>query len=204
MRLRYALNTTARIVMDAFTQMTHDWVNFFSALAQVSGALVGLVFVALTFNAKKLGVGGDPMLGALARQTFADFVLLLFVSMLMLAPHVQAPSVGMAMLLFATVGTLRLAWSLSRLRAHFRRWKLLQRFILSFVGQLAVGAAGVELMRGDMAVVGSLLFSGSLSLMISGCRSAWMLVVLENPPLPGETEQRLDPGKAPHQDDERE
>lgn len=166
--------------MDAFTQMAHDWANFFGALAQVSGALVGLVFVALTFNAKKLGVGGDPLLGALARQTFADFMLLLFVSMLMLTPHMSGQSAGTVLFAFTALGILRLLRNLSRLGAHFRRWKILQRFVPSAIGQLLLGYAAIQLMRGDLnSDLGSLLFAGTLPVMLSGCRSAWMLVMHE-------------------------
>lgn len=167
--------------MDSFSQMTHDWANFFSALAQVSGALVGLVFVALTFHPKKLGIGGDPLLGALARQTFADFLLLLIISMLMLTPHMLAVNVGAALLVFVAFGLARIAHSLFLLRAHLRRWMLLQRFILSAVGHAMLGLAGVQLMQGNAkpGLTGSLLLSGVVMLMLSGCRSAWLLVVHE-------------------------
>jgi hypothetical protein len=100
--------------------MTHDWANFFGALAQVSGGLVGLVFVALTFNSKALGVNGDPMLGALARQTFADFLILLLVSLVMLTPHMEAANVGLMLLLFCCVDTARIVQSLLRLRSQLR------------------------------------------------------------------------------------
>ncbi len=164
--------------MDAYGQMIHDWTNFFGALAQVSGALVGLVFVALTFNAKQLGIGGDPMLGALARQTFADFILLLFVSMLMLTPHVPEWNAGAVLLMFVGVGLVRLLRSLSRLRAHLRRWAILQRFVLSAVGQGVLGYAGIELVRGGAGDhIGSLLIAAVLPLLLSGCRSAWLLVM---------------------------
>lgn len=165
--------------MDGFTAMTHEWANFFAALAQVSGALVGLVFVALTFNAKKLGIGGDPMLAALARQTFADFLLLLLVSMVMLTPHVPAVNVGLMFLVFIGVGVLRIIYSLVQLRAHLRRWAILQRFVLSAIGQAMLGWAAVTMVTGlgKPGVTGSLLFAGVLPLMLSGCRSAWLLVM---------------------------
>lgn len=66
--------------MESFLQVTRDWTNFCEALAQISGALLGLVFVALTFNPRLPGNGKDPVLGALAHQTFADFALLMLVS----------------------------------------------------------------------------------------------------------------------------
>ena len=117
------------------------------------------------------------MLAALARQTFADFLLLLFVSMLMLTPHVTAANVGMVLLMFVGLGLLRLLQSLFQLRAHLRRWKLLQRFVLSAIGQLVLGWAGIELVRGaPIAGVGSWLFAGILPLMLAFCCCSFLLV----------------------------
>src|SRR5882757_3466370 len=121
--------------MDSFSQMIQDWAGFFSALAQVSGSLVGLVFVALTFNAKALGVGGNPLLGALAQQTFADFLLLLLISLLMLVPHTSAGNIGALFVLFSAADTLRIVRNLLRLRAHLRTpgggWQVTRRYLLS-------------------------------------------------------------------------
>lgn len=152
------------------------------ALAQVSGGLVGLVFVALTFNAKALGVGGDPMLGALARQTFADFLLLLLVSLVMLTPHTAAANVGLIFLAFSVVDTLRILRNLLRLRRHLRgsagNWEITRRFLLSALAHLLLAGVGIGLLsHADPGLSGSLLFSGVMLLLLSGCRSAWLLVM---------------------------
>lgn len=171
--------------MDSFSQMTQDWANFFGALAQVSGGLVGLVFVALTFNARALGTGGDPLLGALARQTFGDFLILLLISLVMLTPHFASANVGATLLSFVAIDMLRLVRSLMRLRRHLRgpsgRWEVIQRFVLSGMAHLLLGLVGLELMRGNTApgVTGSTLFAGIILMLLSGCRSAWLLVIQE-------------------------
>jgi hypothetical protein len=171
--------------VDAFSQMAQDWSAFFSAVAQVSGGLVGLVFVALTFNTRTLGVDGDPMLKALAQQTFGDFVMLLLVSLVMLVPHPLALSVGLTILLFSTVDMVRIVRNLLRLRRHLRGpggdWAITRRFVLSGLARLLLGWMGVLLIR-DAAgpdAIGSMLFGGVMMLLLSGCRSAWLLVVPE-------------------------
>ena len=171
--------------MDAFTEMAQASAAFFSALAQVSGGLVGLVFVALTFNPRTLGANGDPVLAALARQTFGDFVMLLVVSMVMLIPHISPPSVGLTFLVICVVDTLRIARNLVRLRRSLRGpaggWNLTQRFMLSALAHIMIGWMAVELLRGNPhpEITFSLLFSGMVTLLLSGCRSAWLLVVQE-------------------------
>jgi hypothetical protein len=178
--------------LDNFSQMAQDWAGYFSAMAQVSGGLVGLVFVALTFNPKALGAGGDPVLGTLARQTFSDFLILLLVSMLMLAPHVAGFEIGLILLLAGAVTTLRILITLPRAwfqaGASKEGWTIASRFLLSALGRGMIGAAGYVLLSGnsDPDVSGSALLSGTMLLVISGCRSAWMLVLQEgkSPPTP--------------------
>ena len=167
--------------MHGFSLWAQDWSGFFSTVAQISGSLVGLVFVALTFNPRLLGAGRDPILGILARQTFADFLLLLVVSLVMLTPHLRAVTAGWFILVIAVIDVLRVAVALWQQRAPLLRresgWTLPQRFIPSFAGHAMLVWAGVELMHFDQATrLGTLLMAGVLMLLLSGCRSAWMLV----------------------------
>lgn len=165
--------------------MSQEWSGFFSALAQVSGGLVGLVFVALTFNPQKLGTGGDPMLGELARMTFSDFLVLLLVSLIMLVPHVTAPNVGVNFLMIGGFALLRLARSLLRLRSHMRlgtgRWRIARGFALSTLGHVFLVVAGAELRAAtpNLDLIGSLLFSAVALLLMSASSSAWLLVMPE-------------------------
>ena len=169
--------------LDSFSQMILDWTGFFSALAQVSGGLVGLVFVALTFNAKALGVGGNPMLNALAQQTFGDFMLLLLISLLMLVPHTTADAIGSVFVILSAADTIRIARNLLRLRSHLRTpaggWQMTRRFLLSGLAHVLILWVGIELMRGDNnpSLSSNLLINGVLLLLLSGCRSAWLLLV---------------------------
>ena len=178
-----ALLQTGERGLDSFSQMTVDWAGFFSALAQVSGSLVGLVFVALTFNAKALGVGGNPMLAALAQQTFADFLLLLLISLVMLVPHTSAGNVGAVFVGLSIADTVRILRKLLQLRSRLRTptgsWEITRRFLLSGLAHVLILGVGIELLSGnrDPSVTGSLLFTGTVLLLFSGCRSAWLLLV---------------------------
>jgi hypothetical protein len=169
--------------LDDFTQLFSAWSGFFSALAQVSGGLVGLVFVALTFNHKALGVGSNPVLAALAQQTFADFLLLLLISLVMLVPQISVLNLGGLLAGFSIADILRTLRKLFGLRAHWRTpaagWQIMQRFLLSVVAHVLIAWAGVALLLGGAtpSLEASLMFSGIIMLLLSGCRSAWLLLV---------------------------
>lgn len=170
--------------MDDFHQQLQQWSAFFSSTAQVSGGLVGLVFVALTFKPEAMGLsgaGGDIGLRKLARQTFADFINVLLVSLLMLVPY-SGVQIGYSMALVGVLGLQRVARSvlaILRSRHQASRRTVLLRFWLSFLGNLSLSLAGFGLALGEIRadVFWSLLFAALILLLISGARSAWMLVM---------------------------
>lgn len=167
--------------METFGQFAHQWSNFFSALAQISGTLVGLVFVALTFKPRALVGGGDPLLGALARQTFSNFLLLRVMSLLMLTPGFEAESMGEGLLIMVALGVARIVYELAKLHAHLNRWRVMPRFMFLLAGHVFLGLTGVQLVRGAIqaSATTTFLLAGVIVLLLSGCRSAWLLVVHE-------------------------
>lgn len=162
--------------------------NFFSAIAQVDGALVGLVFVALTFNDNLMGSRGHPGLSALARQIFLDFLMVLVVALLMLLPAMPATFggslefAGLGEVMLATIGIVSIMRSVvvvwrDSARLGDRRL-LLQRFWLSLAGNASLLFSGLLALQGRWAGAAywGLLISGVMMLMLSASRSAWLLV----------------------------
>jgi len=156
--------------------------GYFSTVAQVSGGLLGLVFVAISFNTKVLGENGNPALRDLARQTFADFLVVLMVSLFALFPAGLNLPVGLLLISIATTGTLRIVRGfVLSVRAGERRPAVLNRFGLSLLGHAGLFAAGVTAARDTMDVrqFETLLTTAPLILLIAGSRSAWILFVHE-------------------------
>lgn len=169
--------------MENFSTFTQACVPYFSAVAQVSGGLLGLVFVALTFNPKALGLREHPALRNLAQQTFADFLMVLVVALIMLLPNTLPRQVGLILASIAALAGIRIVRSLFALRrdatGSWKRGLILQRYGLSLLGHIGLIAAGV-LLAGNGATgsaMGSLLLMSPLALLVSGTRSAWLLVV---------------------------
>lgn len=176
--------------MDPTASFVASFNGYFSAIAQVSGGLVGLVFVALTFNIRTLGLRGDPTLQALARQTLSDFLVVLILSLVMLLPHVPPGNLGIVITAISAAGLLRAGQSLLILRradtSGAPRGMLARRFGLSILGNLFVLAPGLLLLAQSsltispstlLSMVGSLFASAPILLLLSGCRTAWLLVL---------------------------
>lgn len=167
--------------MNDYQGVLAGFANYFGAIAQVSGALVGLVFVALTFNNSALGKDGHPGMRALARQVFADFLMVLFLALMLLLPGIPQPYLGSVLLGLSVVGILRIARNVIELlrdpRHRHQRWLLLQRFGLSFIGSIFFLTAGALAIQGRQdSAFWSLVASAPILLLISGSRSAWLLV----------------------------
>lgn len=152
--------------------------SLFGAVAQVSGAMLGLVFVAFTFNPKALGVRERN----LARQTFADLLMVLVTALALLLPSTPPKQVALATLAIALAGALQMAWNLTTLlrttpQARSARG-LLRRYGVSLLGHLGLSAP----VRGSSARARrarpcARCFYSPLALPVAGSRSAWMLVV---------------------------
>ncbi|MBO9661997.1 hypothetical protein [Dokdonella sp.] len=175
--------------MDPIAEFVASFNSYFSAIAQVSGGLVGLVFVALTFNIRTLGLRGDPTLQALARQTLSDFLVVLILSLVMLVPHVPADNLGIVIAAISAAGLLRAGQSLLIMRrasaSGAPRGMLARRFGLSILGNRLVLAPSLLLLARPsltmspsalLSMAGSLLASAPILLLLSGCRTAWLLV----------------------------
>ena len=165
--------------MQAFILRLADLVPYFSSVAQISGALLGLVFVALTFNPKTLAMRHDPGLRALAEQVFADFLTVMVIALFLLIPYLGFAQRGATVALAAAVSMGRLVrsvWSLWRSQRTFRAG-IFQRFWLSLLGNAAFILAGFFLCtdRNNPSAWLNLVIAPIL-LLTSGARSAWLLV----------------------------
>ncbi|MDB5986395.1 MAG: hypothetical protein JWR16_1448 [Nevskia sp.] len=167
--------------MEISSLHSENWLSFFSSTAQVSGGLVGLVFVAMTLKPELLGAAGDVGMRTLARQTFADFLNVLLVSLLMQVPY-SATQIGGFLAVVGIVGGHRvLRGVIAVVRAAptpHSRGPVMQRLILSLLGNAALLIAGALLLLGTTRVdiFWTLLFTGMITLILSGSRSAWLLV----------------------------
>lgn len=162
-----------------FGQQVGDFAAYFGAVAQISGSLLGLVFVALTFNPKAFALRHDIAMRSLAQQVFADFLMVMVISLLLLVPHTVARQIGGILILLALVGTGRIVRSVIALRRGSTTSRsLLWQFWLSLLGHIGILVAGLLLFAGgdNAPMAWSALVSSPVLLLTAGSRSAWLLV----------------------------
>lgn len=166
--------------MDGFEQQLAACSAFFIATAQIGGGLLGLVFVAMTFDRDRRGLGRDGAMHALAQQVYLDFLGVLVCSLLLIVPTLGRINHGVLLLAVGGVLTVRTVRGMLMLRRELRsRPVLLQRFGLSVMGQLFFLGAGVLLVLSRVPETFVLAMCAALALLVAGSRSAWLLMATD-------------------------
>lgn len=153
------------------------WHDFLVAAAGASGALAGLVFVALSINLAR--ILASPDLPGRAGETIIQLSAALVVSLLALVPDVKMAPLGWlicaAGVVVWFVPTRMQVISLVR-RTYYRRWYAVRRMLVHQVAALPLVVAGALIATGDRH--GMDWLAGALfACMIAALNNAWVLLV---------------------------
>lgn len=165
--LRHLLNTDPLLPL-------HD---FFITLGGGSAALLGLLFVAVSVNARHIVSHEDTK--ELARQTFITFVSVLIYALFMLLPQplgYLAFEIGIASAIMVLIAGPRFVRSLVRRGDHLPRRTQILRYGLTLALQLVILAAAVELERGDVNAA-SWLIGTEIALLVGAVRNSWEMLI---------------------------
>jgi hypothetical protein len=134
--------------MEAFRRVAERWHDFYLLAGTAAVTLMGLLFVSLSIHIEKVVDESGRHLEAMARQAFTSFLMVLFVSLLLLSPGVARRPLAFAML---AMGLLRGIQTASRMRAVIERpgatrefgpWGTALRFLLPVFGSVLLAVAG--------------------------------------------------------------
>ncbi|MDF2760040.1 MAG: hypothetical protein K0S99_2674, partial [Thermomicrobiales bacterium] len=81
-----------------------EWHDFFAAVAGVAATLVGLLFVSLALNPAVMADDGPAGLRTWAGQTFYNFLMVLFVALVVLIPDSEPVGLGLPVLIVGLWG----------------------------------------------------------------------------------------------------
>ena len=154
------------------------WHDFFLLAGTAAVTLVGLLFVALSFNLDALLHDSRQHLLRLARSTLLSFVVVLVLSLAMLAPSVGSRPLGVQLITLGIVAIIA-SWrqlvgqsgdpGLLHGEMRMRRWLPLIAF-LSFIG------VGFAILRGHPDFM--LLLVGSVGMLLGNATGvSWDLLV---------------------------
>ena len=151
--------------------------DFFITLGGGAAALLGLLFVSVSINVRRVIEHEDTK--QLARQTFLSFVAALLYALYALLPQ-PVPQLGLPVTvtgaIFAMLVAPRFLGSFVRETGHIPRHLQLLRFGIGLGLQLGAVAAGVELLRGNAGAL-SWLIAIEFALLAGAARNSWDLLL---------------------------
>lgn len=151
------------------------WHDFFVAQAGVAGALIGLLFVAVSINLTR--ILAYAQLPTRAAETLVLFFIVLVVAAIALVPDQGSRRAGGEILIAGTIAWLLQLASLVRTRAADRVFdKRLRRLLLNQLPPLPFIGAGAAMLAGYPA--GAIwLLPGTLLCFAAGVFGAWVLLI---------------------------
>jgi hypothetical protein len=154
----------------------HEWDTFAVVVGGSAGALVGLLFVAISIHAARMAESAD--LRGRAAQTLVIFAALLLIALLLAIPGQSRRVLGAEFLLLAALVTAALIW-LDRLARHTDSPRPEAR-TLQNVNPSTLTAVGIALAGGlmvfDVDWADFALVPVICAAMVGGLASAWLLL----------------------------
>ena len=158
-----------------------DWGNFGAVAGSASGALVGLLFVAISLNRDR--IARHPRLRASAVQTLMVFMLPLIIALLLLTPHQPSVALGIEIIILGVVHRLGLAMVGRGKRetdggSNTRLARLVDVITPNMLTTVLVLAAGATVLVGHANGLYLLVLAIVVAL-ISGVANAWLFLILD-------------------------
>jgi modulator of FtsH protease len=153
-----------------------DWDNFGQVVGSASGALVGLLFVAVSLNRDR--IAQHPSLRASATQTLVLFMLPLIISILLVTPRQPSWVLGAELITLGVIAGLVLAivGRGKRTTDNSRFARLLDHVSPNLLSTLLILVAGVTLVAGHGDGLYWLVPAVTFEL-IGGAVNAWLFLI---------------------------
>lgn len=174
--------------MQNFSQVLEGWTAFFTTLTLACATLAGLLFVALSLHAGALRNEENVNLRRLSNHTFGDFVTIMFIGLFFIAPWVNPawPAIGaLITTIIALAYTGRDTWEIVHVHDNHEHRKYLRGHLrLRILALLLILVGAIELWGSFIVLNGknpglTLIFAGSVILLVSAMKSTWYLLAHE-------------------------
>jgi len=158
-----------------------DWGNFGAVAGSASGALVGLLFVAISLNRDR--IARHPQLRASALQALMVFMLPLMIALLLLIPRQPSAALGIELIILGVIHGLGLAIvgrgkRKAGRRSNSRLARLVDVITPNVLTTVLVLAAGASVLAGHANGLYWLAAAVVIAL-IGGLANAWLFLILD-------------------------
>lgn len=166
---------------DPFTQMLHDWQNFYVLSGTAAATLIGLVFIAATFGASAVTSGSRSVVNTWVTPIIIHFGSVLLLAVLIAVPTLTSASLGLLLTLGSLVA-LVYVYAIARIMipaSHTQGWMWKNAFwhvILPGLSHLLVLSTSVRLLQGLEASLDTVAIATAI-LLVVGIRNAWDLTI---------------------------
>lgn len=164
-----------------FAEIILGWHDFYLLAGTVAATLMGLLFVALSLHWDVVLEDSKTHLHAIAIEAFGAFIIVAFLSLLMLAPSSSGRPLGASLMI---LGGLRLVIGLRHSRVmwksddeSFRRAEMIYRSVVIPAAFALLAWSGFLVFRRNFDVGLGLLTMTVILLLGMGARASWDLLV---------------------------
>ncbi len=166
--------------MQTFAQYIDRWHDFYMLAGTAAATLFGLLFVSLTLNIEVMSDQSQIGLKELATQSFASFLYVLLISLLLLIPDHNPKLVGVEILLLGVIGlvnaTRQIRPVIGHLQATWAKTYLFWRFVMPTASYVGLIAIAFTVWAGRHDSLFSLVYVVFI-LLITAIHNAWDLLV---------------------------
>jgi len=158
-----------------------DWGHFGEVAGSASGALIGLLFVAISLNRDR--IARHPALRASAAQTLMVFMVPLVVALLLVTPGQPSAALGIEIIILGAVHGLGLAMigrgkRQTEAESHARLARLVAVITPNSLTTGLVLAGGASVLAGHASGLYFLVAAVVIAL-IGGVANAWLFLILD-------------------------
>jgi len=166
--------------MQTFAQYIERWHDFYMLAGTAAATLIGLLFVSLTLSIEVMSDESQIGLKQLATQTFASFLYVLLISLLLLIPDHNPNLIGVEILILGAFGLVNAARHIQpvigHLQATWAKTYLFWRFIMPTASYVGLIVIAFTVWRGRHDGLFSLVYVVFV-LLITATHNAWDLLV---------------------------
>ena len=167
--------------MPAFSEATAQWHDFYLLAGTTAATLMGLLFVAMSIHWDMVVQESRAHLHAIALEAFGSFLVVVFLSLMMLTPAGSPRPFGLGV---AMLGAVRFVIGVRHSKViwgsqdeAFSRGELLYRAVMLPAAFVLMAGGGVLLMKHQVDLALAVLTFAVFLLLAMGARASWDLLV---------------------------